>query len=135
MVTTLIFGAVITAADAGPVSVSAYTGICTGYRAWTPATAAPAPETESTTPRGVTRRRNRPPRVECSRAILGLPLAPLCREDCLGPGPATFPLDLADPATGSDDEATERPRDPRWAALDELRAQFGDDSDPPDSVG
>jgi uncharacterized protein len=41
-----------------------------------------------------------------------LPLAPLCRPDCAGPSPETFP-------TGPVDEA--RPvADPRWSALDEL---------------
>ncbi|HYF47027.1 MAG TPA: YceD family protein [Acidimicrobiales bacterium] len=43
-----------------------------------------------------------------------LPLAPLCREDCAGPSPDTFP-------TGPPDDAAEPPADPRWAALDELR--------------
>jgi uncharacterized protein len=44
--------------------------------------------------------------------LLALPLAPLCRADCPGPAPESFP-------TGPVDE---RPpaRDPRWAALDDL---------------
>ncbi len=46
--------------------------------------------------------------------ILALPLAPLCRPDCPGPDPDAFPV-----ITG--DEAAERPTDPRWAALAELR--------------
>ena len=44
--------------------------------------------------------------------LLALPLAPLCREDCPGPAPERFPTGPA-----PEDEA---PRDPRWAALDEL---------------
>lgn len=48
--------------------------------------------------------------------LLELPLAPLCREDCAGPDPDRYPTEVAD-----DDEAGERPpRDPRWAALDDL---------------
>ncbi len=51
--------------------------------------------------------------------LLGLPLAPLCREDCPGPAPEAFPTTVE--ADGPDDEAdAEPPRDPRWAALDEL---------------
>ncbi len=56
--------------------------------------------------------------------VLSLPLAPLCRQDCPGPDPDRYParteIDLAEePASaGGDDEP---PRDPRWAALDELR--------------
>ena len=52
-------------------------------------------------------------------AILALPLAPLCREDCVGPDPDEFPVI---PAV----EAEAPPQDPRWAALAELRF----DSDP-----
>jgi uncharacterized protein len=49
-------------------------------------------------------------------AVLALPLAPLCRPDCAGPAPDAFP-------TGPPEEADDvpAPRDPRWAALDELR--------------
>jgi DUF177 domain-containing protein len=43
---------------------------------------------------------------------LALPLAPLCRDDCPGPDPESHPVD----ATAED----EPPRDPRWAAFDEL---------------
>jgi len=43
-----------------------------------------------------------------------LPLAPLCREDCQGPVPDAWVGDEGD------DEGDERPRDPRWAALDVL---------------
>lgn len=56
-------------------------------------------------------------------AVLALPLAPLCREDCPGPDPEEFPVITA----AEDDEA---PADPRWAALAELRF----DSDPSDSL-
>lgn len=46
-------------------------------------------------------------------ALLALPLAPLCGDDCRGPAPEEFPTGLP-----SDDR--EPPRDPRWAALDDL---------------
>ena len=51
-------------------------------------------------------------------ALLSLPLAPLCRDDCEGPDPRRFP-------TGAfvelePDEPAEPPRDDRWAALDAL---------------
>ncbi|MFZ4516835.1 MAG: YceD family protein [Microthrixaceae bacterium] len=45
--------------------------------------------------------------------VLALPLAPLCAEDCAGPDPEHFPVRSADPQ--------ERPADPRWAALADLR--------------
>lgn len=52
--------------------------------------------------------------------LLHLPLAPLCRPDCPGPAPDTFPATV-----GGDDEEDrspeERPRDPRWAALEQLK--------------
>lgn len=57
-------------------------------------------------------------------AILALPLAPLCRIDCVGPEPAEFPVLISDTAGAA-------PQDPRWAALAELRF----DSDPPESLG
>ncbi|MCU0274604.1 MAG: DUF177 domain-containing protein, partial [Acidimicrobiales bacterium] len=41
-----------------------------------------------------------------------LPLAPLCRPDCPGPAPETFPTGPA--------EDREAVPDPRWSALDEL---------------
>lgn len=47
--------------------------------------------------------------------LLALPLAPLCGPDCLGPAPDEFPARVAD-----DDAEAEPPRDPRWAALDDL---------------
>ena len=48
-------------------------------------------------------------------ALLALPLAPLCGPDCAGPDPDRFPAGVND-----DDSAEEPPRDPRWAALDDL---------------
>lgn len=54
--------------------------------------------------------------------LLELSPAPLCREDCPGPDPDRFTVTVE-----SDDEASEPPRDPRWAALDVLREQ------PPDN--
>lgn len=48
-------------------------------------------------------------------AILGLPIGPLCREDCAGPVPDVLPV-----VVESDDEDEPTP-DPRWAALDALR--------------
>ncbi len=54
-------------------------------------------------------------------AILTLPLAPLCRDECSGPDPESFPV-----STG--EQPTDPPADPRWAALSELRfdADSGD---------
>lgn len=52
--------------------------------------------------------------------LLALPLAPLCSPDCAGPDPERFPAEVA-PDTGELDSDAEAPRDPRWAALDELR--------------
>ncbi len=49
--------------------------------------------------------------------LLELPLAPLCGEDCAGPDPDRYPA--ATPADAPD-SATPPPRDPRWAALDDL---------------
>jgi uncharacterized protein len=54
--------------------------------------------------------------------LLALPLAPLCGDQCPGPDPERFPAS-GDP---SGDEAR---RDPRWAALDELKF------DEPDNEG
>ncbi len=48
-------------------------------------------------------------------ALLNLPLAALCRPDCAGPAPDELPVVVA----GEEPAAPER--DPRWAALDELR--------------
>jgi uncharacterized protein len=51
-------------------------------------------------------------------ALLHLPLAPLCRPDCAGPAPEAFPATVE----GEGPEGGEEPpRDPRWAALDQLR--------------
>jgi uncharacterized protein len=52
--------------------------------------------------------------------LLHLPLAPLCREDCLGPAPEAFPA-LIDGEAAEDEPDGEPPKDPRWAALDVLR--------------
>lgn len=49
-------------------------------------------------------------------AILSLPLAPLCRDDCEGPDVERFPTGPAE----EPDEAAPPPRDERWAALDAL---------------
>jgi uncharacterized protein len=60
--------------------------------------------------------------------LLSLPISPLCREDCLGPDPEAYPVTKEGQRPTGDDllgEPTEpserdRPRDPRWAALDVL---------------
>jgi uncharacterized protein len=67
--------------------------------------------------------------------LLSLPLAPLCRDDCPGPDPESFPVTAP---SDDEDEPGEPPRDPRWAALDVLRAELEDaeaDSRPDDPVG
>jgi len=51
-------------------------------------------------------------------SLLALPLAPLCGDDCLGPAPETFPARVEGDV--DDDGDGEAPRDPRWAALDDL---------------
>lgn len=59
-------------------------------------------------------------------ALLALPLAPLCSDDCLGPSPDRFParpeleveVDAGDAAEIGED--IRPPLDPRWAALDDL---------------
>ncbi len=51
--------------------------------------------------------------------LLSLPLAPLCSEACPGPAPEAFPTVVSSDA--GDDREDEPPRDPRWAALDQLR--------------
>jgi uncharacterized protein len=60
-------------------------------------------------------------------ALIALPLAPLCGDDCRGPAPEEFPAGVAPPVTDDggehgrrDDDHAEPPRDPRWAALDDL---------------
>lgn len=51
--------------------------------------------------------------------LVGLPLAPLCREDCTGPDPDRYPAVTADELDA--ERAAEEPApDPRWAALGEL---------------
>ena len=52
-------------------------------------------------------------------ALLAIPLAPLCSEDCAGPDPDRFPAAVAPDAPP--DAAPEPAPDPRWAALDQLR--------------
>jgi uncharacterized protein len=59
--------------------------------------------------------------------LLSLPLGPLCREDCPGPDPDAFPVEIEDDTVDSTPEDDDRPKDPRWAALDVLRAEFDDD--------
>lgn len=49
--------------------------------------------------------------------LLALPLAPLCRDECVGPEPERFPTG----GVAADDSAEVISGDPRWAALDELR--------------
>ncbi len=48
--------------------------------------------------------------------LLDLPTAPVCAFDCAGPEPDLFPVTVEDDS----DAGIERPRDPRWAALDVL---------------
>lgn len=57
--------------------------------------------------------------------LLELPLAPLCGPDCAGPEPERYPAAPADDEGDAEETGTgdERPRDPRWAALDELRIE------------
>jgi len=52
--------------------------------------------------------------------LLALPLAPLCDEGCLGPAPDRFPATVEDDDDRDDEGEAELPRDPRWAALDQL---------------
>ena len=52
-------------------------------------------------------------------ALLALPLAPLCDDGCLGPAPDALPVAVA-VEPGEDGVADEIPKDPRWAALDDL---------------
>lgn len=50
---------------------------------------------------------------------LGLPVAPLCAEDCAGPDPEAHPVGGTE---GDDRDGDEQPRerDPRWSILDQL---------------
>lgn len=52
-------------------------------------------------------------------ALLGLPLAPLCRDDCAGPDPDRYPT-LTEAEIAAAAASQEKPLDPRWAALGEL---------------
>lgn len=57
-------------------------------------------------------------------ALLTLPLAPLCADDCAGPAPERFPAVPADEASPGGEGPAERDgerRDPRWAGLDDLQ--------------
>jgi uncharacterized protein len=63
--------------------------------------------------------------------LLSLPLGPLCRDDCAGPDPDAFPVEIEEDAQAEPGEE-DRPKDPRWAALDVLRAEFDDDEAPAD---
>ncbi len=57
--------------------------------------------------------------------LLGLPISPLCREECRGPNPEAYPVTkegLA-PGPGAGSAGLEGSRDPRWAALDVLRGE------------
>lgn len=64
-------------------------------------------------------------------ALLALPLAPLCRDDCEGPAPDLYPTTVATDDAESDDPEegggadSGPPRDPRWAALDGLDLDVG----------
>jgi uncharacterized protein len=51
--------------------------------------------------------------------LLALPIAPLCDEACGGPQPEAYRVATAAGGAAGGDE---RPADPRWAALDQLRA-------------
>ena len=62
-------------------------------------------------------------------AILALPIAPLCSADCAGPAPDRFPTGPSRSNVGDESTAESAGRDPRWAALDALRA---DDAGLPD---
>lgn len=51
--------------------------------------------------------------------LLNLPIAPLCSADCAGPDPSRFPTSVAPDKT--DAAGDDKPADPRWAALSELK--------------
>jgi uncharacterized protein len=51
--------------------------------------------------------------------LLALPLAPLCRPDCAGPAPESFPTGPESEADA--DDAAARLRAERWSKLDDLR--------------
>lgn len=52
---------------------------------------------------------------------LALPMAPLCRDDCPGPDPDAHPVDGSALDDDGDEAEAAPPRDPRWAALDQLK--------------
>lgn len=52
-------------------------------------------------------------------ALLGLPLAPLCSEDCAGPDPERYPT-ITEEQLEAERASAEKPPDPRWAALGDL---------------
>lgn len=52
--------------------------------------------------------------------LAGLPLAPLCRDDCPGPDPDRFPT-RPEAEVEAERAAEEPPADPRWGALDQLK--------------
>lgn len=58
--------------------------------------------------------------VVADAVLLALPLAPLCGPDCRGPAPEEFPTRPEDVPADDVDDAAPAPRDPRWAALDQL---------------
>jgi uncharacterized protein len=56
-------------------------------------------------------------------ALLSLPTAPVCSEECRGPEPERFPATLAaDVEAAADAEDGEPLGDPRWAVLDQLKS-------------
>ena len=52
-------------------------------------------------------------------ALLGLPLAPLCRADCVGPDPDRYPT-VTEEELAVAAATAEKPPDPRWSALGDL---------------
>ncbi len=58
-------------------------------------------------------------RVVRDAVLLSLPLAPLCRPDCPGPAPESFPTRVE--GEDDDDEPEDHPPDPRWAGLEQLK--------------
>jgi len=51
-------------------------------------------------------------------ALLSIPLAPLCSDDCSGPDPSRYPAAVEPDVDLSEDAPTS---DPRWAVLDALK--------------
>ncbi|MCP4792338.1 MAG: DUF177 domain-containing protein [Actinomycetia bacterium] len=61
--------------------------------------------------------------------LLAIPLSPLCSEDCAGPDPERFPAATFGSGEAEGDDLDAAPvADPRWAALDALRAPGDADS-------